>query len=56
MAVTVKQCFAITRQGAYNIYMKICLIGGAGFIGSNTARHLKALGHDVCVADIAPVS
>ena len=34
--------------------MKICLIGGAGFIGSNTAKHLRALGHDVYVADIAP--
>ena len=36
--------------------MKICLIGGGGFIGTNTARHLRHLGHDVWVADIVRVN
>lgn len=31
---------------------KIAIIGGAGFIGSHTAKHLVSLGHDVTIIDI----
>lgn len=31
---------------------KIAIVGGAGFIGSNTAKHLVKLGHDVTIIDI----
>lgn len=32
--------------------MKICVIGGAGFIGSNLVRRLRESKHHVCVVDI----
>ena len=31
--------------------MKICVAGGAGYIGSHTAHHLTELGHDIVVLD-----
>lgn len=32
--------------------MKVCIAGGAGFIGSHLARRVKHQGHYVVVADI----
>ena len=32
--------------------MKILITGGAGFIGSNLALHLKSIGHEVTILDI----
>ncbi|MCE5304387.1 GDP-mannose 4,6-dehydratase, partial [bacterium] len=31
--------------------MKICITGGAGFIGSNIAEHYIKLGHEVVIID-----
>ena len=31
--------------------MTVLVTGGAGYIGSQTVRHLKAAGHDVVVLD-----
>ena len=34
--------------------MKMCVLGGSGFLGSHVADHLTLAGHDVCVYDRNP--
>ena len=31
--------------------MKVVITGGAGFVGTNLSRHLRARGHDVKILD-----
>jgi len=34
--------------------MKICVVGGAGFLGSHVADQLSDAGHQVCICDLLP--